>query len=663
MDALVASRDSNRRFLAGGGAMSRLIAEFDWSHTAIGRMDEWPPVIKSTLALILHSPLPMVTLWGPTGVMLYNDAYAGFAGARHPHILGMDVLDAWPEAADWNRKVMDTSFHRGERLSVQDLELTLYRRGIGEPVWMNLDYSPVPDENGTPAGVIAIVVETTAKVRAERRISGERERLERMFDQAPGFMAMLEGPDHVFAMANDAYFKLVGGRDLIGKTVTEALPEAAGQGFVDLLHGVYSSGEPYVGSAVPVLLDLADGSSDQRFIDFIYQPVFEEGKVSGIFVQGHDVTEHKRSEALRVAHNQVLQLAIQNRPLGQVLDALIHTVEQWSRSDVLASILLLDENQNLRHGAAPSLPQAYNEAIDGIGIGPSVGSCGTAAFLAEPVFVSDIATDPRWSDFKNLAAEHGLAACWSVPIMSGAGEVLGTFAMYHRAQRDPAEQDLELVEVVTRTAALIIDRHRAEEKRSRAERQQQLLLGELNHRVKNTLAIVQSLTHQSFQSAVSSEDAMRRFEGRLQALAGAHNLLTSTNWESALIADVARSALVPFCQPERCDIEGPPVRVSPQTAVSLALALHELATNASKYGALSVPAGRLSVCWTVAEGQLELVWTESGGPPVKIPDRRGFGTRMIERTLASEFGGTVELAFRPEGVTCTLISPLPATSS
>ena len=662
MDAAVAPSATDLRFLDGGGELARLIRDFDWARTALGPIEDWPQVVRTTVALILRSPIPIVTLWGPEGVMIYNDAYARFAGARHPDILGVDVLDAWPEAADWNRRVMDTAFHRGESLSVQDMELTLFRRGIGEPVWLNLDYSPVPYEDGTPAGVIAIVVETTAKVRAEQHLSGERERLRQMFDEAPGFMALLEGPNHVFAMANRAYHDLVGGRDVVGKSIAEALPEVVEQGFVQLLDTVYQSREPFAGRATPVRLERDGETVEQKFVDFIYQPLIgTDGELTGIFVQGHDVTDHKRGEALRAAHNHVLELAIQDKPLEQIFDALVRTVEEWSTSGVIGSILVLDpDGKHLRHGAAPGLSDAYNEAIDGVEIGPRVGSCGTAAFTKKPVFVSDIETDPLWEDFRELASEHGLRACWSIPILSGRDEVLGTFAMYHREPREPTEQDLELVQVITRTAALVINRNRAEEERKRAERHQQLLVGELNHRVKNTLAIVQSLTHQTFHSPSPASDAIRRFEGRLEALAAAHNLLTQKSWESATIEDVAAAALGPFSNPSRCEIAGPEVSVSAQTAVNLALALHELATNASKYGALSNESGKVAVCWKATGEELQLTWTESGGPPVVQPERRGFGTRMIERTLAAEFRGMVDLEFRTEGVRCTVVAPLPS---
>jgi GAF domain-containing protein len=159
---------------------------------------------------------------------------------------------------------------------------------------------------------------------------------------------------------------------------------------------------------------------------------------------------------------RVLELAITDSPLEQTLGELISIVESTSRTGVLGSILLLDQDgKHLRHGAAPSLPNGYSAAIDGAEIGPCAGSCGTAAFTTEPVFVSDIANDPLWADFKDLAEAHGLRACWSIPIMTAGRKVLGTFAMYHREPREPTVRDLALVDLVTQTAALVIDRDRA----------------------------------------------------------------------------------------------------------------------------------------------------------------------------------------------------------
>ena len=159
---------------------------------------------------------------------------------------------------------------------------------------------------------------------------------------------------------------------------------------------------------------------------------------------------------------RVFELAIGDNPLEVTLGELIRIVETTSLTGVLGSILLLD-GRHLRHGAAPSLPQPYCEAIDGAEIGPVAGSCGTAAFRGRPVFVSDIATDPLWAEYKAIALPHGLNACWSTPIITSGSKVLGTFAMYHRETREPTVRDLALVDLVTQTAALVIDRKRHQE--------------------------------------------------------------------------------------------------------------------------------------------------------------------------------------------------------
>jgi GAF domain-containing protein len=159
---------------------------------------------------------------------------------------------------------------------------------------------------------------------------------------------------------------------------------------------------------------------------------------------------------------RVLELAVADSPLERTLSELLSIVESTSRTGVIGSILLLDpDGIHLRHGAAPNLPDAYCAAIDGAEIGPCAGSCGTAAYTAEPVFVSDIAKDPLWANFRELAGEHGLGACWSIPIMTAGRKVVGTFAMYHREPREPTVRDLVLVDLVTQTAALVIDRDRA----------------------------------------------------------------------------------------------------------------------------------------------------------------------------------------------------------
>jgi two-component sensor histidine kinase len=194
----------------------------------------------------------------------------------------------------------------------------------------------------------------------------------------------------------------------------------------------------------------------------------------------------------------------------------------------------------------------------------------------------------------------------------------------------------------------------------KAEDARELLINELNHRVKNTLAIVQAIASQSLRDV----DAPIRddFERRLMTLSGVHSLLTSGNWDSAGLHDVGRASLGPHLVGEeaRINFHGPEIKVKPKSAVVISMALHELGTNAMKYGALSNAAGRVALDWTADRGRFRFKWAESGGPPVTTPRRTGFGSRMIERALSGELQGPVQIDYRPEGVVCTIDSPLDA---
>lgn len=201
--------------------------------------------------------------------------------------------------------------------------------------------------------------------------------------------------------------------------------------------------------------------------------------------------------------------------------------------------------------------------------------------------------------------------------------------------------------------------------RKRADQQRALLINELNHRVKNTLATVQSLALQTMRNTERSDEARDLFDSRLSALSRAHDLLTAQNWEGASLADVVNRAVSPFrTDADRFTVTGPHVHLTPKQALALSIALHELATNAAKYGGLSNDAGRVSVEWSVTPndnaGELHLTWAETGGPPVERPKRSGFGSRLIERSLANELGGAAIIEYRPDGVVATVSSPLEA---
>ena len=197
--------------------------------------------------------------------------------------------------------------------------------------------------------------------------------------------------------------------------------------------------------------------------------------------------------------------------------------------------------------------------------------------------------------------------------------------------------------------------------RERAQAHQRLLIHELNHRVKNTLATVQSIAMQSLRS-VASPEAFDIFTSRLMALGGAHDLLNQQNWEGANLDEVIQRMVAVHDRIDdgRFSLKGPRVRLQPNKAVALAMALHELATNATKYGALSRPQGRVAIRWGVDRtgAELSLSWREQGGPPVHAPERRGFGSRLIERSLAAELGGKAALVFAPNGVRCDLTASL-----
>jgi PAS domain S-box-containing protein len=198
--------------------------------------------------------------------------------------------------------------------------------------------------------------------------------------------------------------------------------------------------------------------------------------------------------------------------------------------------------------------------------------------------------------------------------------------------------------------------------RKRAEEQRDLLVKELEHRVKNILSIVQSIAVQTFRSSGVDPSVQRAFEARLITLSNVHGVLTQSNWDSVDLHDVVSSALRPHDALDRArfTVAGPALRLGPKSAVALSMAVHELCTNAAKYGALSAESGHVDITWSDADGRLRWQWRERGGPPVMQPTRTGFGSRMIERALAMQLSGQVTIEYRPTGLVCRIDAPLAA---
>jgi two-component sensor histidine kinase len=201
-----------------------------------------------------------------------------------------------------------------------------------------------------------------------------------------------------------------------------------------------------------------------------------------------------------------------------------------------------------------------------------------------------------------------------------------------------------------------------------AEQHQRLLIHELNHRVKNTLATVQAMATQTMRNTATPRPVQEALTSRLIALAKAHDILTRQSWDGADITDVVMDVLGVHAGGERrppIDVAGPQLRLEPRLALALSMALHELATNATKYGALSSEGGRVSVTWSLARqpggrSLLRLAWRERGGPPVRPPAHKGFGSRLLERTLTSDLAGDVEIRYEPSGLVCTVAVPYEA---
>jgi PAS domain S-box-containing protein len=206
---------------------------------------------------------------------------------------------------------------------------------------------------------------------------------------------------------------------------------------------------------------LPDGTV--KYIHTVGHPVLSpSGDLTEFVGSATDITERKRAQVLLAGEKRLLEMIARGDSRELILEGACLLVEELAGGS-LCSILLFDPSANcLRHGAAPSLPKTYTEAIDGAVIGPSVGSCGTAAYRAEPVIVSDIATDPLWADFRDLASAHDLRACWSTPILSSAGKVLGTFATYYREPRSASSQEHNVIERITHLASIAIEREQGE---------------------------------------------------------------------------------------------------------------------------------------------------------------------------------------------------------
>ncbi len=301
-------------FLTGGGEMAAMIRAHDWSSSPLGPIEHWPQSLRSIVSLMLASEFAMCLAWGPELGFLYNDHYARIMHDKHPQALGRRFADVWADVWSDISPLVDKAL-AGEASFFENLPLVTDRKGYDEHAWFTFSYSPVRDESGAIAGMFCSTYESTERVQTERALRDERERMSQMFAQAPTFMAMLRGPEHRFELTNPGYDKLIGHREVLGRTVAEALPDAVEQGFLDLLDGVFTSGDAFTARGMLYAVQAEPGGAiDDRYVDFVYQPIRDAtGAVVGVFVEGADVTDRKTLERDLQSLNADLEQRVRDR--------------------------------------------------------------------------------------------------------------------------------------------------------------------------------------------------------------------------------------------------------------------------------------------------------------------------------------------------------------
>jgi PAS domain S-box-containing protein len=308
---------ANLRFLDAPGDVAALMRDHDWSASPLGPPQAWPQSLRSVVSLMLRSRFPMFVAWGPSLGLLYNDPYAEILGSKHPSAIGQPFQQVWAEIWADIRALVDRAL-AGEASFMENLPLTVMRNGYQEDAWFTFSYSAVVDEQGEVAGMYCAVTETTASVLSERMRTAESQRLTSLFAQAPGLAAVTRGRNHVYEIANPAYFELVGREGILGLSVREALPELD-QKFIDMLTEVFDTGVPYIGRRIPVALQRGE-RMEERIVDFVFQPILDPaGRVDGIFIQGTDMTEQALAELDAQTERSRLDAVIESLPSGVII--------------------------------------------------------------------------------------------------------------------------------------------------------------------------------------------------------------------------------------------------------------------------------------------------------------------------------------------------------
>ncbi|HEX4504833.1 MAG TPA: ATP-binding protein [Alphaproteobacteria bacterium] len=386
---------------------------FAWDTTPLGSPDGWPKSLKTLVSLLLVSKLPMFLAWGPERTWIYNDAFTPILGRKHPDALGRPSMEVWAEARDLLEPLFDRVY-AGEPVSIEDFALGLDREGRVEEAHFEFAYTPARGDSGSIDGLFGACIETTARVIAERRQTEAAERQRRLFQRAPGFITVLAGPDHLFEFVNDAYVRLLGEREYLGRPVRDVIPELREQGFFELLDRVYTTGERYIAHQTPVTLSRTLGApTELLYLDFIYEPVVDEtGQVTGIFVEGFDTTETRHAQEGLRELNETLEQRVEarTRDLKIAEEALLQSQKMEALGQLTGGIA--HDFNNLLAGISGSLELLDTRMAQGrLGeatryIAAAQGAARRAAALTHRLlaFSRRQTLDPRPTDINKLVA-------------------------------------------------------------------------------------------------------------------------------------------------------------------------------------------------------------------------------------------------------------------